>query len=566
MRFDLSSIPSSSTIVSATLRLYQAGGADYPGHTRDVTLFGVTGSWSESSVTWNNRPGYADALGSFATTYDFTDWVSLDLTDQVRAWVGGSQNNYGLVAIGPESIQGVYRVFGSGESDHSPELRVRYLPPMPPVLDAWPGTLSVRASSTTPLAVSSFQVSNVTSGSLDWAASRVGSATWLTLNDTSGSATPTAPNDLGLTVNASGLTPGTYTEQIRISSSTPDVEGSPITVTVSLEVLDHLSTIYLPLVVGGSSGGPSPPEIVALVIGIGDYQHLDPAPGSGALPDDWGFDLPNPPRDRNDFSNLLSEDLGVSSSDILQCCGGPGETMSEMFGQDVTQACTLATRSNVVAEFSQLDDMEGRDTTVIIYYSGHGGQTPDDNGDEGDGADEFIAMYDTYTDTLGFVNVLTDDDLDGLLGNLESEHVVVILDSCYSGSMMEATAMQMSGDLRQRGLANHTAMPDVNAGGDFQAVLEELVAPGRIIITAGTGDQGTWESDELQNGVFTYFFLQGLGDSLNDANQDGRISAEEAYWFTKDVVDDRVFTRQGVHQNPDIADQYFGQMNLTWLP
>ena len=564
LTFDLSSLPADSTIISATLRLYHVGGVDYPGQTRNVTFYRVTENWNEASVTWNNRPNYAESLGSVSTTYDFEGWVTLDLTAQVLAWVGGTQANYGVVAIGPEGTPGVCRLFTSRETIYRPELHVRYLPAPPPVLDVWPGALSARASSTQLPPASRLHISNITNGSLEWSASKVDGATWLALSKSSGSTTPTIPDSLSLTVDASGLAPGTYTEQIRISSSTPNVEGSPLTVTFTLEVVDQLSEIYLPLIVGGGGGSTTPPKVVALIIGIGDYQYLGPAAGLGDLPDDWGTDLPNPPRDVDDFHNLLLVELGVSPTDILRYGGGPDEAGTMAFGENSIRAYPLATRANTVAAFGQLEGMEDEQTTVIFYYSGHGGQTGDDNGDEIDGYDEFIAMYDTITDTVGFVNVLTDDDLAGLLGNLESEHIVVILDSCFSGSMMGAT-VQASGDLIRRGLVN-----PMKSDGSFvqsdQAAMAELVASGRVIISAGTGDQGTWESNVLENGVFSYFLGQSLRDSLHDANQNGRISAEEAYWFSKDAVDAWVYANLASHQNPEINDQHFGQMDLTWLP
>jgi len=572
MRFDLSSLPAGTSIVSATLRLYHAGGADYIGQTRNVTFYRVTGNWSEASVTWNNRPGYAETLGGVTTTYDFVGWLNLDLSNQVRAWAEGNQPNYGVVAIGPEDTPGIYRVFTSRETDHSPELHVRYLPPVPPVLDVQPGLLSVRASGTQSPPVPSLHISNVTRGSLEWTASKTGDASWLVLGKSSGSAMPTTPDNMSLTVNAAGLAPGTYTEQVRISSNTPNVAGSPLTVTFTLEVADYLSNIYLPLVTGG--GGISPPKTVALIVGIGDYQYLDPAPvSSGNLPDGWGFDLPNPPKDVEAFHRLILAKFGTPPNNVLRYGGGSEETPTTAFGEASMLAYPLATRANVIAAFGQLDTMEDEDTTVIFYFSGHGGQTPDEHGDEADGHDEFIAMYDTITTTVGFTNVLTDDDLEGLLGNLESEHIVVILDSCFSGSMMDTT-LQASNDLLQRGLVHPIKpRPVANSVHSDQAALAELAGPGRVIITAGTGDQGTWESNMLGHGVFTYFFLQGLQDSLHDANQNGRVSAEEAYWFIRDLVDDWVVANvtptpenPDPHQNPDMDDQYLGQMDLAWLP
>jgi hypothetical protein len=547
MWFDLSSLPAGSTVISATLRLYHVGGVDYPDQTANVTFYRATENWNEATVTWNNRPGYAESLGSVSTTYDFKGWVTLDLTAQVLAWVRGTQNNYGLVAIGPEGTPGVCRLFASGESNHSPELHVRYLPAPPPVLDVWPGTLSARASSTQPPPALSLQVSNVTNDSLEWSASKLSGATWLALSKSSGSATPTTPDSLSLIVDPSGLTLGTYTEQIRISSSTPNVEGSPLTVTFTLEVVDHLSNIYLPLVMSGE-GDSGAPSVVALVVGIADYQNLPPPPpGLANLPDGVPYDLVCPYYDVIDVVSFVQNQVGAPSSNVIQ------------------RTESAATRDSVIAAFGELDQKEERHTTVIFYYSGHGGQIPDDSGDESDGYDEFIGMYDLPLILNGSQGILTDDDLEGLLANLESEHIVVIIDTCYSGGMME-TAVQAFSDLRQRGLVNDATKPNVNAVQGTQAALADLVGSGRVIITAGTGDQTTWESPTLGNGVFTYFFLEGLQDSLSDANQNSRISVEEAYWFTRDVVDDwvvtNVITTPTPHQNPDISDRHFGQVDL----
>jgi hypothetical protein len=544
LRFDLSSLPVDSTITSATLRVYQAAGQDYPDVRRTITFYRVTGSWNESSVTWNNRPGYAEAVGSVRTTYDFQDWLEVDLTDLVQAWVEGSQANYGLVAIGPESIEGILRAFGSSESAYSPELLVSYIPTPPPVLDVSPGTAYVRTDSSKQLSI---QISNVTANSLNWTATKLGGAAWLILDKTSGNATPTSPDTLGLSVNPGTRPPGTYTEQIRISSSTPEVEGSPQTITITMEVVDSLDQVYLPFILRGT-GGSSAPQIVALAIGIADYQYLAPPSGSDDLPDDPSSgDLWAPKFDLEDMVNFLQNVLGVPAGNIIQL----GEN--------------AATKSNVVLAFNELDGKESKDTIVIIYYSGHGGQVPDSNGDESDDRDEFIAMYGVRAVPGGYEGILTDDELEALLEKLESVYIIVILDSCYSGEMMYTEAIQGSGDLLGRGLGYTGGESEYSVQEDMMA-MAELVGPGRVIITGGTGDQVTWESYSLENGVFTYFFLQGLQDAVNDANQNNRISAEEAYWFSRDWVDDWVNTSQGVHQNPDISDEHPGQVDLAWLP
>jgi hypothetical protein len=394
---------------------------------------------------------------------------------------------------------------------------------------------------------------------LNWNAGKLGGAAWLSLNPASGSGvTPTSPGTLNLTANPAGLAPGTYTEWIRLSSSTPNVANSPLTVNFTLQVFDQLSDVYLPIVSGGG-GGSSSSQVAALVIGIADYQHLGPPPpGIGELPEVWGYDLSAPFYDVRDMIDYLLKWLKISLFRIIQRTekAATWTSIRGNVGQSSPSAAALSA-------FQELDQIEDENTLVIIYYSGHGGQTPDLNGDESDGYDEFIAAYDTNLGPNGFERVITDDDLQVLLATLESKHIVIIIDACFSGGLTGAGVSSAGvGGLRPRGLVNPSA-PGVTSA---QGGMSEIAGPGRVVLTGSTGNQLTWESVELQNGVFTYFLLQGLQDALYDTNQNRRVSAEEAYWFSRDAVDDFIYSRQREHQNPAISDQRFGQVDLTWLP
>ena len=57
LKFDLSTLPSGKTIVSAILTLHEFGGSD-PGSAKPslVQLFTVADGWSEATLTWNNAP------------------------------------------------------------------------------------------------------------------------------------------------------------------------------------------------------------------------------------------------------------------------------------------------------------------------------------------------------------------------------------------------------------------------------------------------------------------------------------------------------------------------------
>jgi hypothetical protein len=74
---------------------------------------------------------------------------------------------------------------------------------------------------------------------LEWNAGE--DAAWLRLDATSGS----TPSDIQLTVDPTGLEPGTYRGALTVRSV--DARNSPVTVPVVLQV-EELCTIYLPVV------------------------------------------------------------------------------------------------------------------------------------------------------------------------------------------------------------------------------------------------------------------------------------------------------------------------------
>lgn len=87
------------------------------------------------------------------------------------------------------------------------------------------------------------------------------------------------------------------------------------------------------------------------------------------------------------------------------------------------------TRDNILAALDWLKATSENQTTVLIYFSGHGGQVSDLSGDETDGLDETICPTDTG---VGGITDITDDEflvhIAGIRGN-----VTVMLDSCHSG-------------------------------------------------------------------------------------------------------------------------------------
>ena len=96
LKFDLSSLPSGTSIQRATLRLY-VDALVKPG-TFDV--FPVLGEWSENTLTYSSDP---PGLGSSATgrtmpvtSFSLNNYVLADITSLVQNWVSGKLANNGL--------------------------------------------------------------------------------------------------------------------------------------------------------------------------------------------------------------------------------------------------------------------------------------------------------------------------------------------------------------------------------------------------------------------------------------------------------------------------------------
>jgi hypothetical protein len=130
IKFDLGSLPANAAVQSAKLRVYYGGYWDYPNRVRTVTAYRITGDWTESEVTWDNKPSPSTAYGSvdIPANADW-GWRELDVRDLVQSWVNGSIANQGVMLRGPEAsgTDSSYRKFGTRESLYPPELVINYL-------------------------------------------------------------------------------------------------------------------------------------------------------------------------------------------------------------------------------------------------------------------------------------------------------------------------------------------------------------------------------------------------------------------------------------------------------
>lgn len=208
-------------------------------------------------------------------------------------------------------------------------------------------------------------------------------------------------------------------------------------------------------------------------------------------------DLPN--------ANFAAHDAEVMREYLTKRLGYPEENVVLLLNE-------LATKSDMEKYLEYwLPNHVDKDSTVFIYYSGHG--APNVKTNEG-----YMLPYDgdpTFLDVTGY----SLKRLYETLGKLPAKEVVVMLDSCFSGTGGRSV---MTKGLR----------PVVIS------VENPILAAGKIVVlTASSGVQVSNTYDSKSHGLLTYFFLKGL-QGIADQNNDGKIDLNEVYIYLKPQVED----------------------------
>ena len=92
--FDLSGIPSGANVVSARLVLY-ANSVQSAG---SIVVYSANASWSESTVNGVGGPGPGTLIQAGVPVSVANQFIPVDVTSQIQAWLGGAANNGFLLA------------------------------------------------------------------------------------------------------------------------------------------------------------------------------------------------------------------------------------------------------------------------------------------------------------------------------------------------------------------------------------------------------------------------------------------------------------------------------------
>lgn len=131
-KYDISVIPSGSSIIEANINLYlysKSGGGE--GSTLTQAYWISDDSWDEHTVTWNTAPSYSTAMGQYNLYGTDTDiFIKWDVATKLQDEVNGTNQYYSvLIKMVSETASRNYRFFSKEYSSSYTYLKVTYFEP-----------------------------------------------------------------------------------------------------------------------------------------------------------------------------------------------------------------------------------------------------------------------------------------------------------------------------------------------------------------------------------------------------------------------------------------------------
>jgi uncharacterized caspase-like protein len=255
----------------------------------------------------------------------------------------------------------------------------------------------------------------------------------------------------------------------------------------------------------GLAGTPAEAARRAMLVGIDQYQKVQPLRGSV--------------NDVKAMRDFLVGEWQFAPDAVLSVTDGE------------------ATRENILASFRKwLVEGSQPGDELLFYYSGHGYQQSDEDGDESDNLDETLVAVDAYPDAGGVIhNMISDDEIGALLDELGDREVTVVIDSCHSGTVTRsllgaptsAEDLSTVKTLVSVGLPQPLTRSIIGANQREKSLVETTEK--RVVWTAVSPVQKALvdvEGDE-PGGVFTRRFIEGMRGAKADANGNGKVSYAE---------------------------------------
>jgi len=207
----------------------------------------------------------------------------------------------------------------------------------------------------------------------------------------------------------------------------------------------------------------------------------------------------------------------------LRYCDDDAEDMDELLRQnkwkneDITLLTDSDAKKNAIMNgLTNLASEEDESDTTLFMFSGHGTRGV---------FSESICPYDDY---------ISDKELRDKINEFEGK-VIVILDTCYSGGMDKQS--NLSAELNESDMSEFIYNFAYNLSNTILNSKDN-----RVILTACSKNELSYEIGNLGHGLFSYYVLKGLGWKSDSypadeyGNKDDIVTAKETFNYAKDKV------------------------------
>ena len=167
------------------------------------------------------------------------------------------------------------------------------------------------------------------------------------------------------------------------------------------------------------------------------------------------------------------------------------------------------------------------DSTVFVYYSGHGAPNPKTG-------DAYLVPYDgdpAFINETGY----SLKRMYAALGKLPAKEIIVALDSCFSGAGGRSVIAKGSRPLVMN-LQSNVVLPK-----------------NMTVLSASAGDQTSSTYDEKGHGLFTYFMLKGIRNE-DVVMPDGSIKMDDLFGYIKPQVERIARKQYNNEQTPQLIE------------
>ncbi|MFQ3573054.1 MAG: caspase family protein [Thermodesulfovibrionales bacterium] len=208
-----------------------------------------------------------------------------------------------------------------------------------------------------------------------------------------------------------------------------------------------------------------------------------------------------------------------------------------------------ATRDRVLDAFNKIRSLAERDDLVVVYFSSHG--APPDKGYATN-----IVTYDTNPTPPPNIwwTSINEKMLKEFVDGLRALRLVMILDTCYSNGAYKDIQGFLPAGGKSLGVTGKTEGYGISKdygkrllGAKDLVIVDEQPKTqggqkshgfvmddgwGKVLISASSENEQSWESDQLKQSVFTYYFIDGLNKNNG--------SVKSAFSYAKPLVNQRV--------------------------